>query len=180
MYYFTSDTHFFHAKIIGYCNRPFNSMEEMNEEMIRRWNERVSPEDTVFHIGDFGLCKSSEAPNAPKDPFKFIRSQLNGNIIFIAGNHDGNNKNKSIIESMIIIHGGHRIYLTHNPKFYRKDFEWNFCGHTHGNEGVFRKIEKSIIVDVGVDCWDFRPIEINEIVQGYSKWRKQGFKNEKN
>jgi len=177
MFYFTSDNHFWHGNIIKYCNRPFASVEDMNRVMISNWNEIVMPEDTIFHIGDFGLCKSSEAPDAPKDPFKFIRNQLNGNIIFIAGNHDGNNKNRSIIESMIIIHGGHKIFLTHNPKYFRKDIEWNFCGHTHGNEGTFRRIGKSIIVDIGVDCWGFKPVNINDIIKGYSQWRKQGFKN---
>jgi len=153
-------------------------MEEMNKEMIKRWNEVVQNKDTVFHLGDFGMSKSSEAPDAPKDPLNSIRQQLKGNIIFIKGTHDDNNKNKSIIESIIINYGGHRIYMTHDPKYYRKDFEWNFCGHTHGNEGTFRKIGKSIIVDLSVDCWDFRPVDINEINQAYSEWRRRGSKNE--
>lgn len=178
MYYFTSDNHFFHTNIISYCNRPFSSMEEMNKEMIKRWNERVSPEDFIFHLGDFGLSKSSEAPDAPKNPLETIKKQLNGNIIFLAGNHDGNNKNRSIIESLIIKHGGKRIYLTHDPKFYRKDFEWNFCGHQHGNEGTFRKIGKSIIVDLSVECWNYYPVDINDISQAYSEWRRRGCKNE--
>jgi calcineurin-like phosphoesterase family protein len=179
MYYFTSDNHFFHANIIKYCNRPFSSVEEMNETMIKRWNSRVDDEDTVFHLGDFGLSKSKEAADAPKDPLKALRDRLNGNIIFISGNHDKNNKNKSIIESLIIYYGGHRIYLTHNPKFYRKDFEWNFTGHCHGNNGVFNKVGKSIIVDLSVDCWDFQPVTINDINQAYSNWKRSGGKNGK-
>jgi calcineurin-like phosphoesterase family protein len=179
MIYFTSDNHFFHANIIKYCKRPFSTVEEMNEEMIKKWNEKVGPEDLVFHLGDFGLSKSSEAPNAPKDPLTLIRTRLNGNIIFVAGNHDHNNRNKSIIESLIINHGGHRIYLTHDPKYYRKDFEWNFTGHCHGNNGTFHKIDKSIIVDLSVDCWNFSPVDINEINQAYSEWRKRGCKEEK-
>jgi calcineurin-like phosphoesterase family protein len=179
MIWFISDTHFYHNFFVKSGKRPFSSIEEMNKELIIRWNGRVSPEDTVFHLGDFCLCKSTQAPEAPTDAFNYIKKQLNGNIIFLAGNHDINNKNKSIIESLIIKYGGHRIYLTHNPKFYRKDFEWNFCGHNHGNEGTFRRIGKSIIVDLSVDCWDFRPVNINEINQAYSIWLKGGKKNEK-
>ena len=47
--FFTSDTHFHHANIIRFCNRPFRDVEEMDEILIRNWNEVVGPEDTVFH-----------------------------------------------------------------------------------------------------------------------------------
>jgi calcineurin-like phosphoesterase family protein len=50
--FFTSDTHFGHANIIKYCGRPFASVEEMNRELIARWNAVVGPRDTVYHLGD--------------------------------------------------------------------------------------------------------------------------------
>ena len=50
--FFTSDTHFDHKNIIRYCNRPFSSIEEMNNFLIKRWNATVGPDDTVFHLGD--------------------------------------------------------------------------------------------------------------------------------
>ena len=53
--FFTSDTHFDHARIIELCNRPFSSVEEMNETMIERWNARVKPHDVVWHLCDFTL-----------------------------------------------------------------------------------------------------------------------------
>jgi calcineurin-like phosphoesterase family protein len=192
MIYFISDTHLSHANIIRYCKRPFLQKgdldengnwisqhiaalraEEMNETIIKNWNERVGKEDTVFHLGDFGLIKSGEAPEASKNTFEELFNKLNGHVILLAGNHDHRNKVKSIIESLIINYGGHRIYLTHDPKYYRKDFEWNFCGHCHNNEGTFRRIGKSIIVDLSVDGWEFRPVTINEIHEAYSEWRKK-------
>lgn len=175
MFYFISDTHFGHEKIIEYCHRPFKNVEEMDTTLIRNWNERVSDEDTVFFLGDFCLIKSSEAPNSKG--YDYYRSQLKGNIIFFKGNHDGNNKCKTIIESMTITHGGKKIYLTHNPKFALQEFRWNFCGHTHGNEGVFKKFgHKSLIIDLSVDCWEFKPVNINDICKGYSEWYKRGQK----
>src|SRR3972149_2927673 len=78
--FFTSDTHFNHANIIKYCGRPFGSVDEMNREMITRWNAVVDPEDTVYHLGDFALGKVSEWPA--------IFRQLNGSKkILIRGNH---------------------------------------------------------------------------------------------
>lgn len=76
----TSDTHFNHANIIKYCNRPFSSVEEMNETIIANWNKVVSQGDTVYHLGDFALGDKSLIPD-------FIR-RLNGHISFIMGNHD--------------------------------------------------------------------------------------------
>ena len=54
-YYITSDQHFFHKNIIDYENRPYSSVEEMNEDLITKWNSVVSNEDTVFCLGDFAL-----------------------------------------------------------------------------------------------------------------------------
>jgi len=197
MFYFISDTHFGHSNIIRYCKRPFikdgdltlnggwvssdiaiQRMKEMDETIIKNWNERVKKEDTVFFLGDFALSKSSEAPEGRKDAFNYYRNQLNGDIIFIKGNHDGNNRCNSIIESINIQHGGKRIHLTHNPKFAKEEFYWNFCGHTHGSEGVCKRInKKSTIIDLSVDCWNYRPVEINEINQVFSDWCRKGYKN---
>ena len=75
-----SDTHFGHENIIKYCNRPFSSVEEMDEKMIKNWNETVSNNDVVLHLGDFGLGK--------KEYIASIVKRLNGKKILIMGNHD--------------------------------------------------------------------------------------------
>lgn len=81
MYFFTSDEHYGHANIIKYCNRPFNNVDEMNAELIKRHNEVVGANDTVIHAGDF--CW----PSAPDDARMFIR-RLKGNHVFLIGSHD--------------------------------------------------------------------------------------------
>ena len=78
--FFTSDTHFWHDNIIKFCNRPFNSIEEMNDTIIENWNKVVGKNDIVFHLGDFCFCGS--------DKFKDIIERLNGYIYLILGNHD--------------------------------------------------------------------------------------------
>lgn len=58
--FFTSDTHFNHTNIIRFCERPFERVDEMNEKLIDNWNSVVSPEDFVFHLGDFCLGGAAE------------------------------------------------------------------------------------------------------------------------
>ena len=80
-HWFTSDVHFFfHKNIIKYCNRPFASVEEMNEVLINNWNSVVAPGDNVYSLGDFAMGKI--------DNIKQVLSRLNGNIYMITGNHD--------------------------------------------------------------------------------------------
>jgi len=175
---FTADNHFFHTNIIRYCNRPFESLKDMNETMIRKWNERVKKDDLVFHIGDFGMSRSNEAPEAPKKPLEIIKERLNGNIIFIAGNHDKNNSNKTPIQKIVIKHGGYRLCLVHNPEHFDYNYEIDLVGHVHEKWQIkryFKGNRYSDCINVGVDVWDFYPITWSEIWQRYSQY----IKNEK-
>jgi len=180
MYFFLSDTHFGHENIIKYCNRPFANVKEMDETIIKNINDRVGENDTIFFLGDFCMKRSSEASNAPQNAFDYYRNQIKcKNIIFIQGNHDHNNGTQTIIQSLIIEHGGCRIFVTHDPKYAKEDFKLNFCGHVH-EKWQFKKLgKKSIICNLSVENWNYRPVDINEIMQSYSEWRKKGYKNEK-
>lgn len=79
MIFFTSDTHFGHANIIHLANRPFLTVEEMNEELISRWNAVVGDDDLVYHLGDFAW--------RGVDINKAL-DWLNGRIVILKGNHD--------------------------------------------------------------------------------------------
>lgn len=74
----TSDLHFFHKNIIAYCQRPFADVEEMNEVIIKNWNEVVKKDDMVYVLGDFSFCS--------REMVKELVLKLNGRKILIAGN----------------------------------------------------------------------------------------------
>lgn len=78
--YFTSDTHFCHANIIKYSNRPFADFEEMDWKIVDNWNNTVGPTDVVYHLGDTALGDSSRWDN--------IFKSLNGYKVLVVGNHD--------------------------------------------------------------------------------------------
>jgi calcineurin-like phosphoesterase family protein len=158
MIWFTSDTHFGHTNIIKYCNRPFSSIDAMDEEIIRRWNQCVDVEDRVFHLGDF--CMG--------DPQKYLK-RLNGKILILTGSHDKNLKGIANPDRVLNIqplndeYGNSRtIVLCHYamrswPLSHYAS--WHLYGHHHG------KLEPyGLSFDVGVDCWDFYPISLDEVL----------------
>jgi len=78
--FFTADTHFGHANIINYSNRPFATVEEMNETLIRSWNSTVSPEDCAYILGDFAYRSAK--------PIEEYLKRLNGEKHLLSGNHE--------------------------------------------------------------------------------------------
>ena len=77
--FFGSDFHFGHQNILNYCSRPYRDLEEMHLAIVSIWNNTVTPEDTVYVLGDFSLN--------PKWA-ELMLPQMNGTKILIKGNHD--------------------------------------------------------------------------------------------
>jgi len=172
-YFFVADFHLGHPNIIEYANRPFKTLEEMNETIIRRHNERVKPEDTVYFLGDFcieGVNKKAE------DYFK----QLNGRFVFCGGNHDNNNSLRTITEAIVLHAGGKQILCVHDP-FYASDaFELNLCGHVHDAWKYKWISDKSLVINVGVDVRNFYPVSLDEILKEETMLRKRKLEENKN
>jgi calcineurin-like phosphoesterase family protein len=149
--FFTSDTHFNHANIIKYCGRPFASAEEMDREMIARWNSVVRPEDTVYHLGDFAMGKPSD--------WSAIVGRLNGaRKILIIGSHDRSPQRMleagfSEVHQQLEWNGW---LLLHKPM---KTQQRLLCGHVHE-----KWLRLGWIINVRVDVWDFTPRTIEELV----------------
>lgn len=180
MKYFTSDTHFNHANIIKYCNRPFASVEEMNEELIKRWNEKVTMDDEVYHLGDFGFF-NSQTPE--KYSMENILNRLNGRIYLVLGNHDNYNmiyKQKhhfvAISNMMREYAGKYKLIMSHYPLLCfdgSNSKTINLFGHVHsgptqtGNPDFDRlkMLFKENQYDVGVDNNDYAPVSFTKVLQ---------------
>ena len=92
--WFTSDLHFWHKNICKYCNRPYESVEEMNEAIIQNWNAVVKDDDIVFVLGDLGFCGIEK--------LRDLLSQLKGKIFLIQGNHDSDKVVNKLYEESLI------------------------------------------------------------------------------
>lgn len=156
MIYLTSDLHFGHYNIIKYCNRPFLSVEDMDNEMIKRWNSKVSPNDIVYVVGDFAISKSPS----------YYFQKLNGKKHLIKGNHDGKktlslpwNSISDLLEikynnkTIVCCHYAMRVW---NKKHYGTLHAY---GHSHNTLPAWEGA-----LDVGVDAHNFYPISVDEFI----------------
>jgi calcineurin-like phosphoesterase family protein len=157
MIYFTADQHFGHKNIIKYCNRPFYNTKEMDENLIKKWNSVVKEIDTVFVLGDFCLG----------DPSKYLE-KLKGELHLVIGNHDikksKQNSRWVSINKVLELRTSQLglIVLTHVP-IDSWEGKQNSSVHLHGHShGKAFKINNRI--DVGVDCWDFKPVSLTDLL----------------
>lgn len=168
-----SDTHFGHENILQYCpNRQFNTINEHDEYLIKTWNAKVLPNDTVFHLGDFAFGLNNGIN---------ILSRLNGKKVLIAGNHDQRYLNKSAFrQQWTIIHNGYFelktslhgqnvfIVLCHYPlETWNKQYygTYHFHGHCHSTPDKIKPSEVKNRKDVGIDSRiDLSPYELSELI----------------
>jgi calcineurin-like phosphoesterase family protein len=180
MIWFTSDHHFGHENIIKFCDRPFKNVAEMDSRLTGRWNNVVSINDTVYHLGDFVL--------GGIDQFVSYASQLNGQIKILPGSHDhrwlaGNPQNVTswpghpieVLPPLVSLKfpelgDGQRpqtLVLCHYAmRVWNKSHfgAWHLYGHSHNKLPSY-----GLSFDVGVDCTDFRPISLDEVAERMSK-----------
>ena len=176
-FYFTSDSHFGHENIIKYCKRPFANVAENDEELIRRWNEKVPKDGIVFHLGDVAFGDPERVDN--------ILERLNGTIYLVIGNHDWRrivNNHKWRFEMMTqqinMKIGKRHIILNHYPMLAFSgawrgvDATYQLFGHVHTSpytdEGLDQARMKMLFTsqyDVGVDNNDFTPVSWKEVDQ---------------
>jgi calcineurin-like phosphoesterase family protein len=176
--FFTADLHLGHANIIKHCDRPFSSVEEMDEHLISAGNSHVRPNDSVYIIGDL-IFRNTASPE------NYI-SRLRGKKHLILGNHDKDwvkkadmTKHFASVERFAEISDGqHKITLCHYPLM-----SWNHIakgsymihGHIHNNRDAmyFPLIrEMPNLLNAGVEINGYRPVRFDELVKN-----NEGFKS---
>lgn len=174
--FWTSDTHFWHGNILKYCNRPFGSIEEMNEGLVANWNSVVGPDDHVYHLGDF--CFG----NVEKWNWCLEPGRLNGHIHLILGNHDPDRvfrpgtmleRFDSIDYEKILIVEGWTVIMNHFPFMsFSNNLDhkvMQLLGHIHsGPDGIGNVMLEGNNLqwnqyDVGVDNNNYTPVSWAQI-----------------
>lgn len=172
MNWYTADLHFNHSNVIEFCNRPWKTVDEMNDGLIKRWNQFVKDGDTVYILGDMFFCGIIK--------MKEIMPTLMGKKILILGNHDWKKVKKHraqelgfewVADEHCVRIAGVDVLMSHFP--YRgdhmgeerfkecrpKDFgNWLMHGHVHNLWTVRDKM-----INVGVDVWNWCPVSEKSI-----------------
>lgn len=181
---FISDMHFDHGNCIAFDARPFTSVDHMNEEMIKRWNSVVKPEDHTYILGDF--CWKKE------DRWLELLPQLNGQKTLILGNHDITpQKSKHLFadikEYKVVSDNNRKIVLCHYPiPCYRNHFYgwYHLYGHVHTSfewnmmernrylfEELYSRPCEMYNVGAMLPYMNYTPRTLDEIVEGYKKMK---------
>lgn len=157
--FFIGDTHFGHSQIIDYENRPFANVEDMDKELINRWNSVVMDEDTVFMIGDFSFYDKAKTTE--------ICNCLKGQKILIIGNHDDKQAEYYIDCGFYKVYEYPIIFerfwmISHDPLYLNPNMPYaNIYGHVHGNEMYVDYSKHSFCACV--ERINYTPIEWDEI-----------------
>lgn len=204
--YWLSDCHFGHPNIIKYCNRPtlkkadldingkwvspeiaLAAADRHDKFLIRNINGRIKPDDNVVHVGDFMNRGGAAGVQGFRNGPDYYINQLNGRWVMIEGNHDTQNKVKSVARYMIVDIGPYTAFVSHYPleNFHRfkpelieyvvncTDFQitahvhnaWTYKYHSHNNKPY-------LMYNVGIDVHRYVPIHDAEIICDVDKLLK--------
>lgn len=191
--YYIADLHISHANVIGFDNRPFANVNEMNNKIIENWNARVRTDDTVYILGDFIWDKEENWP--------FYVGPLAGNKVLIRGNHDPKKFSKETrmmfqeITGYKEIKDGERlVVMCHYPiPFFRNGFaptSYMLYGHVHNTleYDYIRKLRREVKANaagrgtpsgnfINVGCmmpWmNYTPQTLDEIIEKEARWDEE-------
>jgi calcineurin-like phosphoesterase family protein len=183
--FLVSDTHFGHMGVCKFMQndgvtklRPWDSPEEMDEAMVKSWNETVKPTDKVYHLGDVVINRRALKTLA----------RLNGDKVLIRGNHDifRDDEYREYFRELRAYHVMNGMMLSHIPVHPESlgRFGVNIHGHTHSNRVMtWDAFKHHPIVDVRYHCvcveqTDFKPILFEDVIKRIEAEGGQiGFKN---
>jgi calcineurin-like phosphoesterase family protein len=197
--FITSDTHFSHKNIIEYCQRPFETYEQMDEALVENWNSVVTDEDVVIHLGDVFWNHGRAHAIAPR---------LRGVKHLIRGNHDWNVERMTALGFRCLTHLKNdihyeyydkvRIIMCHRPRdmttWYppgksprdlpmriypsanRQDIR--LVGHEHNNAPIFIKWVRDkgdkprpiMALNMSCEHWGYKPVLLETVISTYQEF----------
>ena len=175
--FMTSDSHLGHYHICKYCHRPFQSRSEMDQTLIKNWNEVVPEDGIVVHCGDFMLPHNEDI----KEYNKYL-NQLHGRVLLLRGNHDlvsldwVSDKLIAVRDQAMIVVDGVKIFAQHYPcAAFNGDY--HVYGHIHtladgscyGIDGDVTKVMRKNTYDVGVDQNGYTPVSYWQLCDIFRK-----------
>lgn len=180
--FITSDLHFGHNKSFLYEPRGFSTIEEHDQEIIKRWNSVIELEDEVYILGDLMLNDNDYGMECLQ--------QLRGKLHIVVGNHDTARRVElyasipAVQEVKDIIHlkyRGYLFYCSHYPTITsNNDIDkplkarvLNLCGHSHTQER-WSDADKGYIYHVELDAHNCYPIALDDII---AEFREQYINN---
>ena len=180
--FFTGDLHFGHKSAIDFDNRPFANVVQMDNELIRRWNNKVGREDLVYVLGDM-ICTNN------RSEIQNILERLNGRIVLIRGNHDHFLNDSKVLERFEAIKDYDEIRVTLRDTSKKKLFLSHYFtpmyhghryhaihlhAHSHFSEEADYEVDfaaylnsigcRNEIYNVGCMYWDYEPVTLDEIL----------------
>lgn len=167
--WFISDTHFYHENILKFTGddgnriRPhWNTVDEMNADMVERWNSTVKPNDKVWHLGDVAFQTTTKAAELDK-----LLKSLHGHKRMLLGNHDN-------IKSPVLYNNFEKIELWKGFKAFTcshiplridtlRDGKINVHGHIHQN-----RMKEINYINVSVEMINYTPVNLDTIMSDVS------------
>lgn len=158
-----SDPHFDHKNIIRYTNRPFWSIEQMNEHILWNWNNKIKSDDLVFFLGDMAFGRGSRKA-------RWWLTQLNGRKIYLKGSHDKEIRPTSVLDKVlfvcdcVVLRTDACTYLLVHDSFNKPYWfhGWVVHGHYHDTRPYLDTKWKR--VNVSVEMTDYKPITVRQLV----------------
>jgi len=165
--WFIADTHFDHANVLLHNDRPWDTVEEMNEGLISNWNSMVDKRDRVFIVGDFAWKRHG-----------FFINALRGRKVLIKGSHDKMRQEyyacfEEVVQAKRIKLHGSVVYMIHCcPRIWPCSHYGSIAlfGHSHG-----RLVTHNLSFDVGVDANNYKPVPWS-VVEGWAEQRTEELK----
>jgi len=164
-----SDPHFDHENIIRYCDRPFETVAEMNDCILSNWNNNIKPDDLVFFLGDMAFGRGSRKP-------RWWLGELNGRKVYLKGSHDNGIRSASaglgdnvlcVADVAILVTDVCSYMLVHDPSNVPDWWRgWVVHGHVHDNRPYMdtKTWYRRRYVNVSVEVTGYKPITVKQLV----------------